>query len=245
MIALVVRPTAGIRISRAHGGGAFSAVKTGVVVWGVLFLVLLSVPSLPLSKRWSMVVGAWIGAAAMGWLLLPSTLMPGWIGSWQIGGWGEENTASELKRLKRAGWTIRHDLATSGRGNVDHLVVGPSAYILDTKNLKDSTIAVEGNALRVRLIDDPDSGYLLDRFPVIGQARRLQRTIERVLGFPAHVQPVLVVWGDFKPREAWIGSLAVVHGLHLASWLESRPRTLVHDERREALASWVKRLRSA
>jgi hypothetical protein len=219
--------------------------RTGLLVWSLLILVLLLVQHLTLGTRWALVVGAWIGAAAMGWLLLPEIVMPGWIGNWQIGGWGEENTASELKSLQRAGWTVRHDLATSTKANIDHFVVGPSAYALDSKNLKDSTVAVEGVALRVTRIDDPESGYLLDWFRVKGQASRLERAIEQSLGFPVQVQPVLVIWGDFKEQEAWLGNLAVVHGMHLAAWLEARPRTLVREDKRQALIAWAERLRSA
>jgi hypothetical protein len=182
---------------------------------------------------------------AAGWLLMPETVMPSWIGNWRLGGWGEENTASELKRLKKAGWTIRHDLATSGKANIDHFVVGRSAYVLDTKNLINSTVTVEAEALRVTRLDDPDSSYLLDRFGVRGQARRMERAIDQSLGFPVQVVPVLVIWGDFKEREAWLGNLAVVHGMQLAAWLDARPTTLVREDKRQLLVSWAEHLRSA
>jgi hypothetical protein len=219
--------------------------RTGILVWSSLLLVVLLVQHAPLSEKWALAVGSWVGAVAAGWLLLPETVMPGWIGNWRRGGWGEETTASELSPLKHRGWTVRHDLATSTKANIDHLLVGPSAYVLDSKNLKDSRVAVEGDALRATLIDDPESSYLLDRFPVKGQAYRLEQAIEKQLGFRAQVQPVVVVWGEFIEREAWLGSIAVVHGMHLVDWLESRRGTLVREEQREALATWVKHLRSA
>lgn len=219
--------------------------RTGFLVWSVLLVAFLLIQRLSLTPRWSMVVGSWLGAAGAAWLLLPETLMPGWIGRWQLGGWGEENTASELNQLKRRGWTVRHDLATSTKANIDHLVIGPSVFVLDSKNLKDSVISVEGAALRVSRIDDPESGYLIDRFPVRGQSLRLEQSIEKRFGFRVQVQPVVVVWGAFPERDAWLKSLAVVAGDHLIEWLESRTPTIVRDEQRMALASWVKNLRAA
>jgi hypothetical protein len=158
---------------------------------------------------------------------------------------GEENTASELKRLKRAGWTIRHDLATSSKANIDHLAIGPSAFVLDSKNVKDSTVSVEGEALRVSRIDDPDSSYLLDRFPVRRQAARLETAIERRFGFRIEVQPVVVIWGEFKEQEALLDRLAVVHGARLVEWLETRRSMPLLDDQRELVAAWVKQFRAA
>lgn len=219
--------------------------RTGILVWATLLLAVLLLQHAPLSERWALVVGSWVGAIAAGWVLLPDAAMPGWIGNWRLGGWGEENTASEVNKLKRQGWTIRHDLATSTKANIDHLLVGPSAYVLDSKNLKDSIVTVEAGGLRVTRVDDPESSYLLDRFPVRGQSFRFEQAIEAQLGFRAQVQPVVVVWGRFEEREAWLGSLAVVEGAHLVEWLESRPRTLVRDEHRASLAAWAQNLRSA
>jgi len=219
--------------------------RTGILVWSFLLLAALLLQHVPLSQQWTLVVGSWFGGIVAAWLLLPDIAMPGRFGNWRRGGWGEENTASEVNSLKKRGWTVRHDLATSKKANIDHLLVGPSVYVLDSKNLKDSRVTVEGEALRVTLIDDPESSYLLDRFPVKGQAFRLERSIEKHFGFRAQVQPVVVVWGVFEEREAWLGGLAVVQGMHLKTWLESRPRTLVRDEHREALARWLKNLRSA
>ena len=144
----------------------------------------------------------------------------------------------------RAARLDSHDL-TSTKANIDHLVVCPSAFILDSKNLKDSVVTVEGDALRVSMIDAPESSYLIDRFPVRRQSARLEQAIEKRFGFRVQVQPVVVIWGQFDQREARLGGLAVVDGAHLAEWLEAQPRTLVRDEQRTALGSWVRTLRAA
>lgn len=196
-----------------------------------------------MGEKWSIILGSWIGAAATTWLLLPDALMPGWIANWQRGSWGEENTASELKRLRKSGWTIRHDLASlHGRGNIDHLVVGSAAYVLDSKNLNDSTIEPDGNVLRVSRIDDPDDGYVWNRFAVARQARELERDIQEKLGFRIQVQPIVVIWGALEPREVWIGDVAVVEGTRLVEWIEQRPVNLLRADKRRLVAAWAEQL---
>ncbi|MGE4178115.1 MAG: nuclease-related domain-containing protein [Thermoleophilia bacterium] len=55
---------------------------------------------------------------------------------WRIGQRSERAVQRRLRRLERRGWTVTHDVAR-GRGNVDHLVVGPDvAYAIETKTTR-------------------------------------------------------------------------------------------------------------
>lgn len=220
--------------------------RTGVLVFSVLFLLFLLVQHVHLSELWAMVIGSWFGALIAGWVLIPDVMMPGWIGNWQEGAWGEENTASELRRLKRKGWTVRHDVkAGDGPWNRDHIVAGGSVFLIDTKNLSDSTTTIEGKTLRVTHIDDPDVSYVVDSFPVRRQAYWLEREFEDKLGFPVAVQPVLAIWGRFPAEETWIGDMAVVHAARVADWIEARPANLLREDKRRLVSAWVKKLPSA
>jgi hypothetical protein len=214
---------------------------TGFFVWPLFLLLALGLQRVDLSKQLTLIAGSLLGSACAAWLLLPDSLMPNWIGNWQRGASGEELTAQELRRLEKAGWTVRHDAATAtGRANRDHIVAGPSLFLLDTKNFSDSEITVEGKSLRLTRIDDPNEGYLFDRLAVAKQSYWLEREIEDALGFPVAVNPVIVVWGRFPEQQAWLGNVAVVHGERIAQWIEGRPADILKPKARQAVADWVK-----
>jgi hypothetical protein len=61
--------------------------------------------------------------------------MPHQVFKWQLGAWGEQKTASELKRLRHDGWVIRHDVVWGERANHDHVVAGPAVCLLNSKTL--------------------------------------------------------------------------------------------------------------
>lgn len=93
--------------------------------------------------------------------------------------------------------------------------------------------------------EDPDNGYMFDRFGVTRSTYWLGRTAEEDLGFPIAIYPVLVLWGRFEAGESWIGNLAIVHGSRIVDWLASRPEGLIRPGQRDAVAAWVKKLPSA
>jgi hypothetical protein len=204
-------------------------------------LLLLLLPGLHLGGRWALLVGTFLGMLVMAIRAIPDALMPGYIFNWQLGAWGEQMTASELRGLPRE-WVVRHDLRW-GRGNHDHVVAGPSVYVLNTKYVMDSRVSVEGQDLRVQRIDDPDESYLADRW--VGQAAReakaLKRELESALGgSPVAVYPVIVLWGEFDLEPRWIGDVAIVNGHRVARWLESRPADLINHEKRRAVSAYVR-----
>jgi len=58
----------------------------------------------------------------------------------------------------------------TGRGNIDHLLIGPpGVFLLDSKNLS-GLLSVKAGVLSVRWREDPDDGY--ENFRLAGQDRR-------------------------------------------------------------------------
>jgi hypothetical protein len=83
-------------------------------------------------------------------------------------------------------------------------VAGSAVFLLNSKNVPDSRVEVEGKHLRVTHLDNPDDGYLADRW-VPGVEREdcaLKAKLDRELGFPVAVYPVVAIWGAFAERSA-------------------------------------------
>jgi hypothetical protein len=163
---------------------------------------------------------------------------PGWIENWQSGAWGEVATAKRLRQVAREGWVVLHDLP-AGRGNVDHIVVGPGGvFLLDSKRLG-GTVEFSSDGLTVRRPDDPDLSY---RHPGGGHLLSLAReTHERVLGsarIRIWVTPVMVLWNEF-PQRVVRDRCVYVHGDELVDWLRAQPQTIAPN-RVEQIATAVR-----
>jgi hypothetical protein len=138
----------------------------------------------------------WIGAAAVAVLLVGMVLsVPGWMlilaevaalaaflivspqvdrehGRWLRGAEGEEAVGAILESLAAEGWHVIHDVSF-GRGNIDHVVVGPGGvFAVETKS----------HAGRISL----------ERLgpKMLSQAYAEKKTLEERLG--VEVQPLLV-----------------------------------------------------
>jgi hypothetical protein len=80
------------------------------------------------------------------------------------GATGEEQVGSMLDQMSERGWSVIHD-ASFGRGNVDHILIGPPGiFTIETKS--------HPGPVRVARIHGE----------TIGQAQAQQRAIERVTG---------------------------------------------------------------
>lgn len=183
------------------------------------------------------------GMLLMSMRAIPDALLPGHIFNWQLGAWGEQNTATELKRLPRSTWAVRHDLRWGENGNHDHLVAGPAVYVLNTKNLKDSRVTIEGTSIRVQRLDDESNSYLADRWlpSAAAEARSLERELERALDFPVAVYPVVVVWAEMGAEPRWVEDCAwVVHGDRVVDWIAKRPIDILKPEKRARLMAHVR-----
>ena len=170
--------------------------------------------------------------------------MPDHIARWERGAWGEQNTAKVLKPLTKEGWLVRHDLARrSSRGNWDHIVAGPSVYLLDSKLLRDH-VWLEGDVLYVRRVDDSGDEYSMRSVTpgMRNAARALERDMDDALGFPVAVYPVVVIWGHFAAGVQHAGGVTYVDGENLADWLRSRPADLRDERKREMVREWLRSL---
>jgi len=169
-------------------------------------------------------------------------LVPDHIERWRRGAWGEQNTAKALKPLRKDGWIVRHDLPTR-YGNRDHVVLGRGLYLLESKNFSDSEVSLEGDALRVRRIDQPTDTYLLDQLTMQMEqrARRMCNELRIATGVRTYVHPVVVLWARFPQQEAHARGVAYVAGDRIAQWLEQRPPEL-SESRRLPLTDWLRRL---
>jgi hypothetical protein len=217
--------------------------RSGLLAFLLGVLTLLVLIDLPLSRHWALMGGVFWGMCATAAWMIPDLVMPSHIRNWQFGAWGEENTASELKRLRRRGWTVRHDVGW-GRGNHDHVVADRAVFLLNTKNLGDSSVTIDGDVIRVTRLDDPDQSYLADRWPrsVQREAESLEHRLYGQLGWRAAVYPVIVVWGAFADEPTWIGQVFVVRGDKLVEFLEGRPADLLDASKREQVAAALQAL---
>jgi hypothetical protein len=207
-------------------------------------LLIIVIVKLDLSGRWALFAGITFGMALAATWLIPDALQPTHITNWQLGAWGEQMTASELRKLRREGWVVRHDVRWGDRANHDHVVAGAAVYVLNSKNLKDSEIAIEERGIRVTRIENPEDGYLADRWclKVQREAWSLKQELDRDLGFPVHVYPVLVLWGRFAAGQAYSGMVSIVSGDTLVDWIKSRPTDFPDQEKQRRVGLAVSKL---
>jgi hypothetical protein len=160
---------------------------------------------------------------------------PHHIERWRQGAEGEKATAKSLRPLVRDGWTLVNDIDT-GRGNLDHILVGPPGILLlQSKNLH-GMLSVSGGILMVRWREDPDDGY--EHFRLAQQMRSRARDLEHELrnrGLDHPVQPVVVLWGTFPQRSILSKQVAWVHGKELRRVLEARPARLTDADIQRAV----------
>ena len=131
------------------------------------------------------VTGACVGGYVVGLPLLIGSLVVSGTGtaSLSMGGDAERWTASGLRRARRRGWHLVNDV-TLGRGNIDHVLVGPGgAFAVETKWTSAAPGTKYGRDFWARSVSQVESN-----------ARSLGLWTDlRKLG--VEVRGVLVVWG--------------------------------------------------
>jgi Nuclease-related domain len=134
-----------------------------------------------------------------------------------VGATGEERVGDVLDGLAGEDWHVIHD-ASLGRGNVDHILIGPAGvFTVETKSHPGpiKVARVHGATLR--------------------QAQAQRKAIARVTGVP--VEPLLVfsrAWVD-KPLARRKG-VRVTTARMLSGYLERRPATLTREQVEQARA---------
>jgi hypothetical protein len=212
--------------------------------FAVAFGIVLS---LHLNSKWSLIAGVLLGGTTVGWMLMPEALMPGHIFNWQMGAWGEQKTASELKRLARKGWVVRHDVAWGDRANHDHILAGPAVFLVNSRNTPDSRVEIDPAGIRVTRLDDESDSYLADRWipAVAREAAALEGQLRRELGFGVAVYPVIALWAHFPAGQQYVGKVSIVDGLKLTEWIKTRPTDLLSEDKRGRVQDWVAQLQRA
>lgn len=190
------------------------------------------------SLRW--VSGLLTGCTFAMFIILRMT-PPGWIENWQDGALGEQRTGKKLRALERQGWVVLHDL-TLGRGNLDHVIVGPAGVFLLDSKLWHGQVTVEADVATIRHNEDPE---LFWRYEGAGRLRGLAREVhDRILEQTrarVWVEPVCVVWADF-PQGVAGHTCRFVSGGALAAWLAEQPQKLA-PQRVEQVADAIRRSR--
>lgn len=124
---------------------------------------------------------------------------------------GEEHVGELLDQLAGRGWLVIHD-ATLGRGNVDHIVIGPPGiFTIETKS--------HPGPIRVARLHGA----------MLSQAQAQRRTIERVTG--VEVEPLIVfsrAWVD-RPMARRKG-VRVLPARMLLGFLGRQPARLSREE---------------
>src|SRR5205814_246370 len=119
-----------------------------------------------------------------------------------------------------------------GRGNLDHVLVGPGGiYLLESKWLS-GVASVSRGVLTVTWPEDPDDGYENTTF-----ARRARTDAALVAchmrdrGMPRiWVQPVIVLWANFDQDPVVSDGVAWLRGKQLADALLRQPIRLSPDD---------------
>jgi hypothetical protein len=138
---------------------------------------------------------------------------------------GERRTEKALEPLVKEGWHVAHDIDT-GRGNRDHVVVGPGGvFLLDSKRLG-GVVTIEGDTVRVDRVDDPRDSYDLPKLAATarGEAWKLHNEIAQQSGVRTWVTAVVVIWSRFDARLVEGDRIVFLHGEELAGWLRKAPR---------------------
>jgi Nuclease-related domain len=171
-----------------------------------------------------------VGAFATLWITFRDT-PPRYVESWRDGAEGERKAEKALKPLERDGWHVVHDIQ-NGRGNYDHVAVGPGGtYLLESKNLQ-GVVSVQGGVPHLARRHDPEQAVVFDRVrPLsLASAARLKSEIEQRTGHRIWVQAVVVFWSEFPQGLIEDDRCVFIDGSQLCSWLQSQPTRLSRAE---------------
>jgi Nuclease-related domain len=153
---------------------------------------------------------------AIGLMVVANRLLSPQIDRWLQGARGEQSVGAVLSGLSADGWQAIHDVSL-GRGNVDHVLVGPGGIF-----------AIETKSQKGRVSVDRINSRMLK------QAYAEKKLLERITGM--EVQPLLVF------SDAWlIGRVparregVTVLPARMLAWYVSRRRPAMTVEEAQAL----------
>ena len=182
-----------------------------LVLCGSAAMVLLFAVAVLGMREWEL---AMVALVMIGALVLADRSAGLRFDRWLQGAEGEENVGAVLDGLVGEGWLAIHDVSL-GRGNVDHVVVGPGGIF---------TIETKANRGRIR-VDRIESRMLK-------QAYAECKLIERITGM--EVQALLVFSGAYLVGSvpARREGVTVLPARMLAGYLERRRPVMSVEEAR-------------
>lgn len=219
----------GLRSWRSRNRRLFAGLCGPFVAAGIVVGIFDRVP---LAWLAGFVAGAFLAL----WITLLDT-PPRYVESWREGAEGERKAEKALKPLERGGWHVVHDVQ-NGRGNYDHVAVGPSGvYLLESKNLQ-GVVSVQDGVPHLARRHDPEQTVVFDRVRprALAGAARLKDEIERRTGHRTWAQAVVVFWSEFPQGLVEDDRCVFIDGSRLRSWLQNRPPCLSRAEVEEISA---------
>jgi hypothetical protein len=141
--------------------------------------------------------------------------------AYRKGAEGEQLVGKQLAKLG-PGWHVLHSIPIGSKGtDIDHLVIGPAgSFSLNTKNHQGGHVTVYADGV---VVNRRQTRYLEASR---SEARKVSRILERVVGYPVDVTPVVVVIANsFAPKEQPV-DVRVVARKRIRQWFEALPKIL-------------------
>ena len=155
------------------------------------------------------IAGAFYGASVALWVALFELIDP--VGRrWWQGSDGEAATSGQLRRCRRQGWRVVHNLMLEA-GDIDHIAVGPGGVVaIETKSTDADWEWLSRQSIH--------RGWTRQASSSAARARALVR---QHAGLAVQVRPVVAAWvrglADVGPVEC--NGVRIVHGSTLADLL--------------------------
>ena len=185
-------------------------------VWiGVAAVAALAVGMVLAVPSWMLIL-AELAAIAAFLVVAPQTDRDH--GRWLRGAEGEEAVGAILESLTAEGWQVIHDV-TFGRGNIDHVVVGPGGvFAVETKS--------HGGRISLERLDPK----------MLSQAYAEKKTLEKRLG--VEVQPLLVFSRAYliERPSAQLQGVTVMTARGLSHYFSRRRPTMSPEQARQVFA---------
>ncbi|MEW2528183.1 nuclease-related domain-containing protein [Streptomyces sp. NPDC047071] len=123
---------------------------------------------------------------------------PSELDSYRKGLAGEVRVGAELQRLTHHGWHVLHSIELPRKVDIDHLLIGPGGiFCINTKRHFGKAVWVGDEMTRVNHGKPQPYGRKSK-----AEAGRVQAVLERYVGFPVRVEPVLVFVGVTRLEKA-------------------------------------------
>jgi hypothetical protein len=197
----------------------FGPVFVGAMAWGIV------------ERHNAAFLAGFIAGAAGAMFMGLREFAPPYVENWGLGSEGELKTHKVLAALE---WTLVDDVGT-GRGNYDHIVVGPpGVFVIETKNLR-GTAAIRNGAVSLRRRHDPARDQRLTGLQrsVLGASKRVSDVIRERTGQRKWVQAIVVFWNAFPEGIVEADRVIYVHGSQLKDYLETLPPRLNQESQTE------------